>query len=390
MHNMHMRSCGDPAAIPPAAAAARHLPHRHACRHSSLLLQKHTRDLLGWAQIITPFHIYFNFKLIWQKREVWRLATNFFYFGNLGLDFFFHMFFLVKYSKSLEEGSFRNRPADFLWMLLFGGALLVGVAPWVNIQFLGSSLTFMMVRGGRRGVGAGGAAAGGKGWGVEHSWRCNLQAIPPLQYPSRQLCAIEGHICDSIDPTQGWTDRPRRIQLADASAHPVQAQPPGPGRPPRAAAPLAALLRLGCGPSGVTIEPAKPLQAPTHMRCQQPGGAAGDRQALAQQHAITSTPSNWPAVESPAAGRQDAIAAAQPPPQTGCSRRGVASAALSYLTIAFAGADRRATLNAPAARRRGARGRGAQLAAYPHSWVWVAGGSQDRAMSPCKACSTVL
>ncbi|EFN59175.1 hypothetical protein CHLNCDRAFT_19312 [Chlorella variabilis] len=98
-------------------------------------------------EIITPFNIYFNAKLIWQKHEFWRLFTNFFYFGTLGerLDFFFHMFFLVKYSKSLEEGSFRNRSADFLWMLLFGSAILVAAAPWVNIQFLGSSLTFMMV-----------------------------------------------------------------------------------------------------------------------------------------------------------------------------------------------------------------------------------------------------
>jgi hypothetical protein len=37
-----------------------------------------------------------------------------------GLDFVFHMFFLVKYAKSLEEESFRGRSADFLWMLLFG------------------------------------------------------------------------------------------------------------------------------------------------------------------------------------------------------------------------------------------------------------------------------
>ena len=40
-----------------------------------------------------------------------------------GLDFVFHMFFLVKYSKSLEEGSFRGRSADFLWMLMFGALL---------------------------------------------------------------------------------------------------------------------------------------------------------------------------------------------------------------------------------------------------------------------------
>ncbi len=57
------------------------------------------------------------------------------------------MFFLVKYSKSLEEGSFRSRPADFLWMLLFGASILVAAAHWVNIHFLGPSLTFMMVGG---------------------------------------------------------------------------------------------------------------------------------------------------------------------------------------------------------------------------------------------------
>lgn len=42
-------------------------------------------------------------------------------------------------------GSFRNRSADFLWMLLFGGTLLTLMAPLASIEFLGSSLTFMMV-----------------------------------------------------------------------------------------------------------------------------------------------------------------------------------------------------------------------------------------------------
>lgn len=96
-------------------------------------------------EIITPFNVYFNAKLICQKFELWRLLTNFFFFGNLGLDFVFHMFFLIKYCKSLEEGSFRGRSADFMWMLLFGGIMLTCIAPFVNIQFLGSSLTFMMV-----------------------------------------------------------------------------------------------------------------------------------------------------------------------------------------------------------------------------------------------------
>ena len=46
-----------------------------------------------------------------------------------------------------RPGSFRGRTADFLWMLLFGGALLTALAPFADIEFLGSSLTFMMVRG---------------------------------------------------------------------------------------------------------------------------------------------------------------------------------------------------------------------------------------------------
>mmetsp|Transcript_3684 Transcript_3684/g.10393 ORF Transcript_3684/g.10393 Transcript_3684/m.10393 type:complete len:244 (-) Transcript_3684:452-1183(-) len=95
-------------------------------------------------ELITPLSLYFNPKLI-MAGEVWRLITNFMYFGSFGIDFIFHMFFLLKYCKSLEEGSFRGRTADFLWMLLLGGALMSAAAPYVEVQFLGSSLTFMMV-----------------------------------------------------------------------------------------------------------------------------------------------------------------------------------------------------------------------------------------------------
>eukprot|EP00958_Prasinococcus_capsulatus_P013453 scaffold1388_cov390-Prasinococcus_capsulatus_cf.AAC.3 len=95
--------------------------------------------------IISPFSVYFNARLIFYKFELWRLLTNFFFFGSLGLDFLFHMFFLSRYCRLLEEGSFRHRTADFFYMLVFGGVLLTSCAPFVNIQFLGSSLTFMMV-----------------------------------------------------------------------------------------------------------------------------------------------------------------------------------------------------------------------------------------------------
>jgi Derlin-2/3 len=62
-----------------------------------------------------------------------------------GIDFLFHIFFLIRYCKSLEEGSFRNRSADFLWMLLLGAAMLTCMAPFAKVQFLGTSLNFMLV-----------------------------------------------------------------------------------------------------------------------------------------------------------------------------------------------------------------------------------------------------
>lgn len=72
------------------------------------------------------------------------------------LDFLFHMFFLARYCKLLEENSFRGRTADFFYMLLFGAFVLTGIvllggmipyvsASFAKILFLSNSLTFMMV-----------------------------------------------------------------------------------------------------------------------------------------------------------------------------------------------------------------------------------------------------
>lgn len=74
--------------------------------------------------------MYFNTNLIFRRGEVWRLLTNFFFFGSLGLDFVFHMFFLVKYCKSLEEGeaSFYRSSAD---AYVFGGAQSALIVPHV-------------------------------------------------------------------------------------------------------------------------------------------------------------------------------------------------------------------------------------------------------------------
>ena len=97
------------------------------------------------VDIISPFSLYFNFNLIFVQGQVWRLFTSFLFFGMFSIDFLFHMYFMVRYSRLLEEGDFRGRTANFLMMLLFGIMMMTFVAPFLTVNFLGNSLTFMML-----------------------------------------------------------------------------------------------------------------------------------------------------------------------------------------------------------------------------------------------------
>ena len=99
---------------------------------------------LTHLDLASPFHLYFNPKLI-RAGEWWRLVTNFAYFGTFSVDFLFHMYFLVRYSRLLEEGDFRGRTSEFAVMLFFGMFVMSIVGLYVRVNFLGSSLTFMMV-----------------------------------------------------------------------------------------------------------------------------------------------------------------------------------------------------------------------------------------------------
>lgn len=95
--------------------------------------------------LLSPLSLYFNVRLI-ARGQFWRLITTFLYFGSPGLDFCLHMFFLVRYSKMLEEGrEFHHKTSDFLWLIIFGMLVICLIAPFLRITFFGSSLTFMMV-----------------------------------------------------------------------------------------------------------------------------------------------------------------------------------------------------------------------------------------------------
>jgi Derlin-2/3 len=75
--------------------------------------------------VVSPFSLYYNSSLIYGKWQLWRLLSSFTFFGNLGISFMFNIIFANRYCRGLEENTFRGRPADFLFMLLFGATVFM-------------------------------------------------------------------------------------------------------------------------------------------------------------------------------------------------------------------------------------------------------------------------
>uniref|UniRef100_A0A8D2KWG6 Derlin n=1 Tax=Varanus komodoensis TaxID=61221 RepID=A0A8D2KWG6_VARKO len=96
-------------------------------------------------ELLTPFQLYFNPELIFRRLQVWRVVTTFLFFGPLGFSCVFNMIFLYRYCRMLEEGSFRGRTADFIFMFLFGGFLMTLFGLFASLFFLGQAFTIMLV-----------------------------------------------------------------------------------------------------------------------------------------------------------------------------------------------------------------------------------------------------
>jgi Derlin-2/3 len=77
-------------------------------------------------------------------KQYWRLITTFLYFGPLNLDLLFHVFFLQRYSRLLEESSGRS-PADFSWLLFYAMTSLLVLSPFLSLPFLGTALSSSLV-----------------------------------------------------------------------------------------------------------------------------------------------------------------------------------------------------------------------------------------------------
>jgi Derlin-2/3 len=97
---------------------------------------------LCFMDIISPLTLYYNYDLIMKKQQLWRLISSFIFFGSFSFDFLFHIYFVVRYCRLLEEGTFRGKTADFIFMLIFGAFLMIILASYFTIfskiKFLGT------------------------------------------------------------------------------------------------------------------------------------------------------------------------------------------------------------------------------------------------------------
>jgi len=93
--------------------------------------------------------IYLDYYLVFKKLQIWRLITNFLFFGKFSFSFIIQMFILVQYTKFLEETEYRGSRgmAELIFAILFGMIGLLGLN-WIlglNIPFLASSLSFIIL-----------------------------------------------------------------------------------------------------------------------------------------------------------------------------------------------------------------------------------------------------
>lgn len=101
-------------------------------------------SLLTWFEVVTPLGLYLNYNLIFKKFQIWRIFSNFFYFGDFSLSFIFHMLIFFRNSKLLEKKVFRGNAPDYLYFILFCMLFLLLFSSFTNVFFLSQSLSFAM------------------------------------------------------------------------------------------------------------------------------------------------------------------------------------------------------------------------------------------------------
>ncbi|GAB1733512.1 putative membrane protein [Hortaea werneckii] len=99
--------------------------------------------VLVQCEILNPFQLFYSFRAVFKKQQYWRLLSTFIYFGPLSLNLLFHIFFIQRYARMLEEAA--PTRAHFAWLLAYASTTLLAIAPLFNQGFLGTTLSSTLV-----------------------------------------------------------------------------------------------------------------------------------------------------------------------------------------------------------------------------------------------------
>lgn len=98
------------------------------------------------VQVLNPYTLMLEGDFI-RKLQLWRLFTNYFFLGKLGINFVFQIMWILNYGKQLETSTYQHNTADYIYMYLFG-MMAMNVAailmPFFHLGFLSNSLVFML------------------------------------------------------------------------------------------------------------------------------------------------------------------------------------------------------------------------------------------------------
>ena len=109
-----------------------------------------TAVVLGFA---TPAQLYLSWDLVISKFHLWRLVTNFIFFGPFGMGFAFQLWIMCRMCYRYEENPFPvgthvnagRSSADMAMMLIFGATICVIVGYLMGKPFMGPPLVFMVL-----------------------------------------------------------------------------------------------------------------------------------------------------------------------------------------------------------------------------------------------------
>lgn len=99
--------------------------------------------------LVNPQRLFFSTELILKDFELWRVFTNFLFFGKFSFGFLFNLMLIARFGSGYENDPFptsvHRGSVDYLFAILVMSTVLLVIGTLMNVAFLGQSLMFGLV-----------------------------------------------------------------------------------------------------------------------------------------------------------------------------------------------------------------------------------------------------